>query len=124
LPNYILDQQNQLPEIKEIRTDLAGIHSQVLQDVLRRVKKAFDGFFRRMAAGQTPGYPRFQKSHRYDSFTYPQGGWSLQNGKLTLSKLGTFKLKLHRTAMGKVKTCTIKREGEHYDNSKLFRRVG
>ena len=27
--------------------------------------------------GETPGYPRFQGRDRYDSFTYPQGGYSL-----------------------------------------------
>lgn len=34
-----LDQQNVLPEIKAIREDVAEIHSQVLQDVLRRLDK-------------------------------------------------------------------------------------
>src|ERR1700730_9261263 len=41
------DQANQLPEIKDIREEYKEIHSQVLQDVLRRVQKAFDHFFRR-----------------------------------------------------------------------------
>jgi transposase len=36
------DQANQLPEIKDIREEYKDIHSQVLQDVLRRVQKAFD----------------------------------------------------------------------------------
>src|SRR5215469_15042550 len=62
-------QATQLPEIKELRPEYNAIHSQVLQDVLRRVKKAYDNFFRRVKAGQTPGYPRFQGSLRYDSFT-------------------------------------------------------
>src|SRR5437016_8124933 len=48
-------QAAQLPEIKELRPEYNDIHSQVLQDVLRRVKKAYDNFFRRVKAGQTPG---------------------------------------------------------------------
>jgi putative transposase len=43
--NYY-DQANQLPEIKDIREEYKDIHAQVLQDVLRRVQKAFDHFFR------------------------------------------------------------------------------
>src|SRR5437870_1032073 len=49
----------QLPEIKLIRVDVDGVHSQVLQDSLRRLSKAFDAFFRRVKAGEKPGYPRF-----------------------------------------------------------------
>src|SRR6266568_5024488 len=44
----------QLPEIKEIRPEYHDIHSQVLQDVLRRVKKAYDNFFRRVKAAKRP----------------------------------------------------------------------
>jgi len=47
----------QLPQIKQIRQDVGGVHSQVLQDTLRRVDKTFDAFFRRVKNGETPGYP-------------------------------------------------------------------
>jgi putative transposase len=70
-------QANQLSEIKDDREEYKDIHSQILQDVLKRVDKAFKAFFRRCASGATPGYPRFQGRDRYDSFTYPQGGYSL-----------------------------------------------
>jgi putative transposase len=63
-------QAAQLPEIKEIRPEYADIHSQVLQDTLRRVDKAFKAFFRRIKNAEKPGDPRFQASGRYDSFTY------------------------------------------------------
>jgi putative transposase len=55
--NYY-DQANALPELKrDIRPEYAAIGSHVLQDVLRRVDKAFQNFFRRVTCGQTPGYP-------------------------------------------------------------------
>jgi len=70
---------------------------------------------------------RFQGRHRYDSFTYPDGaGWKLDQQtrppdkkgmvrvNLKLTKIGTVKLHLHRDMRGKVKTLTIKREGEHW----------
>lgn len=79
------------------------------------MRKAFNAFFRRVANGEKPGYPRFQGRNRYTSFTYPQGGYSLSEKHVTFSKIGTIKIKLHRPIEGKIKTCTIKYEaGQWY----------
>src|SRR5712692_10530180 len=64
-------QAEQLPAIKQLREEYQAIHSQVQQDVLKRLDKAFAAFFRRVKNGETPGYPRFKSGDRYDSFTYP-----------------------------------------------------
>ncbi|MEW6208970.1 MAG: transposase [Acidobacteriota bacterium] len=103
------DQISQLPDIKEIRPDLNRVHSQVLQEVLRRLDKAFDAFFRRVTEGERPGFPRFRARSRYDSFTYSQSGFAIESGKLRLSKIGRVKIKLHRPVEGKIKTLTITR---------------
>ena len=72
------EQKRDLPEIKtEIRPEYQDIHSQVLPDVLLRLNRAFEHFFRRIKNGEEPGYPRFPGRNRYNSFTYPQGGYSL-----------------------------------------------
>ena len=85
-------QATQLPEIKRVRPEYHDIHSQVLQDVLRRVDKAYKAFFRRIKAGKTPGYPRFQGYGRYESFTFPQSGFSLtEDHRVCLSKLARSK---------------------------------
>lgn len=81
-----------------------------MQNVLKRVEKSFDGFFRRIKAKQKAGFPRFRSANRYDSFTFPQSGFALDGNKLTLSKIGKVKIKLSRNVVGKVKTCTIKKE--------------
>lgn len=105
-----IDQQNQLPDIKEARPELNEIHSQVLQDVLRRLDKAFQSFFRRVKERkEKAGFPRFRSRKRYDSFTYAQSGFALTNGKLRLSKIGDVRIKLHRPLEGKIKTLTITR---------------
>ncbi|HEY6285958.1 MAG TPA: transposase [Ktedonobacteraceae bacterium] len=110
------EQKRDLPEVKAIlRPEYQGIHSQVLQDVLLRLDKAFNAFFRRVVHGEKPGYPRFQGRSRYASFTYPQGGYSLSEKHVTLSKIDTIKIKLHRPIEGKIKNCTIKYEaGQWY----------
>src|SRR5215468_4724793 len=100
----------QLPQIKQIRQDVGGVHSQVLQDTLRRVDKTFDAFFRRVKNSETPGYPRFKPASRYDSFTYPQSGFRLEGDKLHLSKIGSCRVRLSRPIEGIIKTCTIKRD--------------
>src|SRR6266487_2369170 len=107
------EQKRDLPEIKsELREEYQEMYSQVLQDVLLRLDKAFAAFLRRVKNGEEPGYPRFQGRNRYDSFTYPQaGGFSLtHDSRVCLSKIGSIKVKLHRPLEGKVKTCTIKHE--------------
>lgn len=113
-------QATHLPEIKESRPEYHHLHSQVLQDVLRRVEKAYQAFFRRIKAGKTPGYPRFQGDGRYESFTFPQSGFSLtEDNRVCLSKIGTIKVKMPKgkkahPPVGEMKTCTIKREGPHW----------
>src|SRR6266516_3959293 len=109
------EQKRDLPEIKEIRPEYSDIHSQMLQDVLLRLKRAFDRFFERVKHGEKPGYPRFQGRNRYTSFTYPQSGFSLSEQHVTFSKIGTIKIKVHRPIEGKIKTCTIKYEAEQWD---------
>ncbi len=110
------DQQNELPEIKrEIREEYQDIAAHVLQDVLRRLEKAFQAFFRRLANGEKPGYPRFKGRDRYDSFTYPDGaGWKFDGKSLHLSKIGSAQVKLHRPLEGQIKTITIKREVDQW----------
>src|SRR5690348_16421363 len=103
----------QAAELAEIRAAFPAyqeMHSQVLQDVLRRVDKTFAAFFRRVATGETPGYPRFKSTSRYRSFTYPQSGFALAGNILTLCKIGALKVRVHREMQGQVKTCTIKRD--------------
>ena len=104
------DQDKQLPEIKQTNPEYCDVHSQVLQDVLKRLDKSFQGFFRRVKAGQKAGFPRFKGKNRFDSFCYAQSGFSLSGNKLTLSKIGKVKIKLSREIIGKVKTLTIKQE--------------
>src|SRR5260370_40235711 len=83
-------QKAELPDLKAAFPEYAEVNAQVLQDVLLRLDRAFQAFFRRVAAGETPGYPRFQGRDRYNSFTYPQfdNGARLDNGYLVLSKIG------------------------------------
>ncbi len=103
------DQAAMLTAEKE-NGNFKGVFSQVLQDALRRLDKSFKAFFRRVKAGEEPGYPRFKGQGWYKSFTYPQAGFKLEGSKLTLSKIGSIRIFKHREVEGKIKTCTIKKD--------------
>jgi putative transposase len=107
-------QSAQLPAIKIERPDVAGVYAQVLQDVLRRVDKAFCAFFGRVRRGDKAGFPRFRAERRFDSLTYPQHGFAVNGRHLMVSKIGAIKIKLHRAIVGTVKTLTIKREASKW----------
>jgi len=63
---------------------------------------------------------RFHGYGRYESFTFPQSGFSLtEDNRVCLSKIGTIKVKFPKgkkanPPVGEMKTCTIKRETNHW----------
>ena len=105
------DQNATLPVLKAYRATLKSVYSQTLQDVAVRLDLAFKAFFRRVKAGEKPGYPRFRGRGRYDSFCYPQLGFALdvEAGRVTLSKIGRVRVKVHRPLEGTIKTCCVRR---------------
>jgi len=96
------DQANALPESKT--SFQKEVFSQVLQNVLKRLDRSFENVF----GGN--GYPRFKGMNRYNTFTYPQKGFGIEDGKINLSKIGSIRMFLHRDIQGKIKTCTIKKD--------------
>ncbi|HST88618.1 MAG TPA: RNA-guided endonuclease TnpB family protein [Ktedonobacterales bacterium] len=110
----LYDQHAELPALKAERPSLAGVQSQVLQNVAVRIDLAFQAFFRRVKAGEKePGYPRFRGQGRYDSITFPQVpvGCKLETGtgRLYVMNVGRIKLVYHRPLEGTPKTATIRR---------------
>jgi putative transposase len=89
-----------------------SIYAHCLQDVLRRLDKSYKAFFRRVKAGEEPGYPRFKGKGWYKSLTYPDSetGYKIEGSKLTLSKIGSIRIFKHQEVEGKIKTCTIKKD--------------
>src|SRR5215467_12706986 len=79
-----------------------------------RADRAFQAFFRRIKNGAEPGYPRFQGSNRYNSFTYKEfgNGATLDNGFLVLSKIGRIAVRWSRPLEGVPQTVTVSREAD------------
>ena len=75
-------QEAELKTIREVFPEYAPSQSHVLQEVLARLDKTSHAFFRRVAAGEKPGFPRSQGRHRYHSVTSKAygNGARLENG--------------------------------------------
>ncbi|MEW2116672.1 transposase [Streptomyces sp. NPDC005474] len=92
------------------------------QATLRRLDKAFAAFFRRIKAGETPGYPRFRGVNWFDTVDFPKDGdgcrWdSTPHDPVTRVRfqgVGHVKVNQHRPVSGKVKTVSVKREGRKW----------
>lgn len=108
-PISCYEQMKQLPNLKAEIAEYSQVGSQVLQDVLKRLDKAYQGFFRRVKNGDKPGFPRFKGKDRYESFTLKQWGWSLEGKYLFIRNIGKFKLRLSRPIESDIKTVTIRR---------------
>ena len=105
----LYDQVNRIPALRDERPTWGAVHSHVLQNVATRIELAFQAFFRRVKAGEGPGYPRFRGYGWYDSFCYPGSGHKVGDKRVYLSKIGHMKAVMHRPLEGKVKTCCVKR---------------
>ena len=107
---YLYDQSKQLPDLKNNISEYKQVDAQCLQDVLGRLERSYQHFFRRVKTKiGKPGFPRFKGKNRYDSFTLHHNSWKLDNKYLHIRNVGTFKLFLSRPIQGKIKTVTIQR---------------
>ncbi|MDA8288144.1 MAG: transposase [Actinomycetota bacterium] len=111
-------QSGQLTDIRALRPEIARWSFSSEQATLRRLDKAFGAFFRRVKAGETPGYPRFKPAHRFDSVEWPKDGdgcrWHPEAARVYLQGIGHVKVTVHRAVEGRVKTISVKREGRRW----------
>lgn len=109
------EQNNALVQLKENPETswLKEIHSQVLQQGLKDLDRAFTNFFRRVKSGEKPGYPRFKRRGIRDSFRYPQGV-KIEENKAFLPKIGWVTFKKTREFKGQLNETTIVQEADHW----------
>jgi putative transposase len=107
-------QEAELKDIRAAFPECAAIHWHVLQDVLARLDKTYQAFFRRVQRGAKAGFPRLQGRDRWHSFTFKEvgNGATLDHGFLVLSKIGRMAVRWSRLIEGTPKTVTISREAD------------
>ncbi|MFI0780779.1 RNA-guided endonuclease InsQ/TnpB family protein [Streptomyces sp. NPDC021212] len=116
-------QSAQLKDIRAFDPERQGRWSfSSQQATLRRLDKAFQAFFRRVKAGEKPGYPRFRGVNWFDTVDFPKDGdgcrWdSTPHDPVTrvrLQGVGHVRVHQHRPVTGRVKTVSVKREGRQW----------
>lgn len=115
------DQSVQLKDIRRADPDGQGrwsFNSQ--QTTLRRLNLAFEAFFRRVRAGQAPGFPRFKSAGGFDTVEWPTDGngcrWDsvTDQHRVYLQGVGHVRVHQHRSPLGRLKTISVKREGRRW----------
>lgn len=91
-------QSYQLKAIREFDDDVAWCNYSSLQQTLRRLQKAFDAFFRRVAAGtEKPGYPKYKNRRTFRSVCYVYNdGIRFKRGRLYIQHVGRVRIFQHR----------------------------
>lgn len=112
------DQSAQLRDIRAFDPDHTRWSFSSQQATLRRLDKAFAAFFRRVKAGQTPGFPRFKGAAWFDTVIWPSDGdgcrWLPDTNRVRLQGVGHVRVHAHRAVQGRVKTIAVKREGRRW----------
>jgi len=111
------EQFAELAGLREVRPDVMIFGVCVARGTLTRLDLAFTAFFRRVKAGQKPGYPRFRSRSRFDSVSWPdRSGWALdaERRRLRVQGVGQIKVRLHRDMQGIPQTATLRREGRRW----------
>lgn len=109
------DQTRSLTELRRLYPDIAALPVDLAREPLRRLNRAFQGFFRRVKAGERPGYPRFRAHDRYHSLAV--SGVRIQGNVLVLPKLGGFRFRQSRPLRGTPRCCTLVRHGVRWNVS-------
>jgi len=106
------EQSGRFKESRKVLPSFAALNFSSAQATLRRLDKAFKAFFRRVKAGECPGYPRFRGEERFRTVEFPSYGDGCKlkdNGRLYIQRIGHIKVKLHRPIEGRIKTVSLKR---------------
>jgi putative transposase len=104
------EQYRELTELRQGDPEYAAVSAEIMREPLRRVNRAFEGFFRRCKAGQKPGFPRFRSRDRYSSIAWPTV--RINGDRLLIPSGGSVRFKTSRPILGEPKTATLIRKSE------------
>jgi putative transposase len=109
------DLQKEIASCKKEFPWVNDVHSQVVQDLTDRLYLAMKSFFRRVKAGEKPGYPKFKSKNKsnHRSFKFKQGvSVDMQSRKISLPKIGEVKFYGTQDVRGTISTCSIVLESD------------
>lgn len=107
------DQNSQIKAIREFDEDAAFVNFTSIQQTLRRLDVAFQGFFERVKIGKKPGFPRYKGRKFFKSVRYRYGnGTRLYSDRLHIHPVGKVRIFQHRPIPdnAKIKMVVLKRD--------------
>jgi putative transposase len=118
-PSYNI-QAGELKLSKELFPVYKEIHAEVQQQNLKRLERAWDRWIKPDKSGKRAGRPRFKRKGEMRSFTFPRincvkaGVNKIEDGVLTLSKIGSMPVVMHRPFPEgfELKTATIVKKAD------------
>jgi putative transposase len=120
LVGWSINHTYQLSLVKTLKASnplAARVHSHILQLVCTDLDRAFQAFFRRLKAGEMPGYPRFRGRGRFASFGFKEyaNGFKLDGRRLKVHGVGRVAVRWHRPLPSQPKTLRLVRQaGDWY----------
>jgi putative transposase len=107
-----VDQCKTLTGLKEVRPEVMTCGVTLCRGTLKRLDRAFGGFFARVKRGEAPGFPRFRSAQRWNSLQWEDtNGWKITDAhRLRLKGIGEIKMNYYRELRGTPKALTVKRE--------------
>ena len=111
------DQCRTLTGLKDVRPDVVVSGIALCRGTLKRLDHAYGAFYRRVRLGETPGFPRFTSSIRFDSLQwFDASGWKIkvEHRRLKLKGIGEIKANYHRPILGEARAIVVKREGSKW----------
>jgi len=113
--------KTQYAELTALRREdagLASVYRECQDAILHRLELAMAAFFRRLRAGQTPGYPRFKSAARWKQLEFPHGDRALKfdtaQRKVRIPGVGTVRLRKGRQIPTFGRAFVVEKNGRWY----------
>ncbi len=109
----LYEQFNSLTVCRADDPEMAALPVKLQRGTLRRLDLAYQAFFRRVKAGQKPGFPRFKGRNWYDTLEWSEfTGITFDGRRLRSKAFGSIRVHMHRPMEGEIKSARISRDGQ------------
>jgi putative transposase len=93
-------QYREITELRACDPRFAAVYRECEDSTLHRIDLTFAAFFRRLKAGENPGYPRFKSARRWNQLEFCHGDralrFDLQQKRVTIPGVGQVRLRKGR----------------------------
>ena len=89
----LYDAKKTLQQSRHVDPEINAVYGKLLQEIFFRLDDAMQAFFRRVKAGETPGFPRYHPRQKFFTLKYPGMYIHVQGQQLILPTGGRGKIK-------------------------------